>query len=180
MCPESPIYQKQQLPGSESVSFCISALMGGSECSFLSVGHTPSRRKSVGKCPKTARARSAYLTDPLHHGALSCNAPAEHVAAGATEAGSRRTRIHGGWDLQTHHPLLATDAREKGPPLALLSPDPGSCISRARGRGQPRQRGHCARPLLRCPDFPQLSLALTIGLHRAPLRPSPSSSAPWR
>lgn len=164
MHPESPIYQKQQRPGSESVSLCTSALMGGSECSFLSVGHTPSSRKSVGKCPKTARARSAYLTDQLYHGALSCDAPAEHLsirgksqqeslklAAGATEAGSKRTRIHGGWDRRLHYPPLATEAREKGPPLALLSPDLGSCISRV------ATGNRCARPLLRCPDFPHLS-----------------------
>ena len=83
--------------------------------------------------------------------------PSEESPTGATEAGSKRTRIHGGWDRRLHYPLLATEAREKGPPLALLSPDLGSCISRV------ATGNRCARPLLRCPDFPQLSLALTIG-----------------
>ena len=80
MHPESPIYQEQQRSGSESVSLCIRAMRGGSECSFLSIGHTPFPRESVGKCPKTARACSAYLTDPLYQGALSCDVPAKNLS----------------------------------------------------------------------------------------------------
>ena len=174
MCPESPIYQKQQLPGSESVSFCISALMGGSECSFLSVGHTPSRRKSVGKCPKTARARSAYLTDPLHHGALSCNAPAEHLSIrgklqqeplklaagerGSTEAGICRRTTHF-WP-------------------GMLWPDQGP-VSRAWPRATETER-----PLLATAPqtrrLPSTKLSPHRSAPRAHPRSSPSSSAPWR
>ena len=148
--------------------------MGGSECSFLSVGHTPSSRKSVGKCPKTARARSAYLTDQLYHGALSCDAPAEHLS------------IRG----KSQQEPLKLAARERGSMEAgiggrtihswprMLWPDQGP-VSRSWPPATETER-----PLLatapQMPRLPSTKLSPHRSAPRAHPRASPSSSAAWQ
>ncbi|KAK7801483.1 hypothetical protein U0070_006646 [Myodes glareolus] len=132
----------------------------------------PEMRESVGKCPKTARACSAYLTDPLDQSVLSCDVPSEHLS------------IRG----KSQQEPLKLVAGERGsteggigghakPWLRMPSPDPG-LASRAWPRATEAERP-TRQPLL-TPRLPSTKLSPHRLAPRAHPRPSPSTSAPGR
>ena len=120
----------------------------------------------MGKCPKTARACSAYLTDPLYQGALSCDVPAENLSFRGKSQQEPLKLVAG--ERGSTEGGIGGHAK---PWLWMLSPDPG---------GQPRLRGRCAQLLL-MPRLPSTKLSPHWSAPRAHPRPSPSTSAPrWR